>query len=99
MTKDEKETLEQALNALERLMRMFQIERIIYLIGGVASLGLFVYAGYRVFSQGDVKTTDMISILGASGVSTACSSRVAHFLNRAFDLIEDIIRRITNTLE
>jgi len=97
MTDDEKQALEQALNALERLMRIFQIERILYLLGAGASLVLFVYAAYRVFSRGDFTTTDMVVILGATGVSTACSSRVAFFLNKAFQLIEDIIRKLTNT--
>jgi hypothetical protein len=99
MTKDEKDSLEQALNALERLMRMFQVERLLYLLGGVASLGLFVFAGYRLFTQGVIRSNDLITILGASGVSTACSSRVAYFLNKAFNLVEAIIRKITNTLE
>ena len=99
MTPDEKDSLEQALNALDRLMNMFQVERILYLVGGIASLGLFAFAGYRLFAQGEIKSNDLITILGASGVSTACSSRVAYFLNKAFNLVEAIIRKITNTLE
>lgn len=95
MTDDEKQALEQALNALERLMRIFQVERVLYLLGATASLILFVYAGYRLFSQGSITTADMVIILGATGVSTACSSRVAFFLNKAFQLIEDIIRKLT----
>jgi hypothetical protein len=98
MTKDEKEILEQALNAMERLMRIFRLERILYLVAGFASLALFIYAGYRLFSQREVRTEDMTLILGASGVSTACSSRVAYFLNKAFKLIERIIQKLTDTL-
>lgn len=98
MTKIEKEILELALNALERLMRIFVIERILYLVAGVASLGLFIFAGYKLFSQDIVRTEDIVIILGATGVSTACSTRLAFFLNKAFNLIEDIIRKLTGIL-
>ena len=82
MTEREKELLEQALNALERLMRIFVVERILYLVAGVASSGLFIFAGYRLFSQDVVRTEDMVIILGATGVSTACSTRLALYLNK-----------------
>lgn len=86
--------LEQALDALERLMRIFQLERIIYQFAALACLILFLYAGYRLFSQEAVTTADMVLILGATGVSTACSSRVAFFLNKAFRIIEEIILKL-----
>ena len=91
MTKGEKEKLDIVLEALERLMRIFQIERIVYLVASIASFGLMVYAGYRLFSQETPKTSEMVIILGSSGVSTACSSRIVYFLNKAFSIIERII--------
>lgn len=99
MTNDEKRLLEQVLLALDRLMSTFKIERVLYLIGAFASLMLFVYAAYRLFSQSEVSSTDMMVVLGATGVATACSSRVAYFLNRSFKIIEDIVAAILKKKE
>lgn len=94
MTNEDKRALEQILAALDRLMRIFAIERILYLVGAFASLLLFIYAGYRLFSQAAVNATDMALILGATGVATACSSRVAFYLDRAFKIVERTIEII-----
>ncbi len=45
----ESPSLDDVIGAMERLMRLFQMERILYLIFGIASLVLFVFAAYRVF--------------------------------------------------
>ena len=91
MTNDDKRALELVLAALDRLMKIFAIERVLYLIGAFASLLLFIFAGYRLFSQAVVSTSDMALILGSTGVATACASRVAFFLDRAFKLIESTV--------
>jgi hypothetical protein len=99
MTNDEKQLLEQVMLALDKLMNTFKFERILYLIGAFASVMLFVYAAYRLFSQKDPSSSDMVIVLGASGVATACSSRVAHFLSRSFKIIESVIAAILKKQE
>jgi len=89
--------IQRTLDALERLMRMFQLERILFLVSAFASFILLLYAGYRLFSTGDVKTADMAIILGATGISTASSSRIAYFLNKAFNLIDFLVRKLSET--
>ena len=84
-------SLDDVIGAMERLMRLFQMERILYLIFGIASLVLFVFAAYRVFSSGTISSTDMNIVLGATGISAACSSRVVYFLNKAFGIVESIV--------
>jgi hypothetical protein len=81
------------LDALERLMRIFQLERALYLVFGLASLVLFLYSGYRMFAAGVPSSADMAVVLGATGVAGACSTRVVYFLNKAFALLEDIVHR------
>lgn len=88
MSTNDKPSLDEVLRALERLMRLFQIERVLYLVFGLASLILFIYSSYRMFSNGVPNTGDVAMVLGATGVSAACSSRVVYFLNKAFGLIE-----------
>jgi hypothetical protein len=91
MNQPTKPSLDDVISALERLMRLFQVERILYLIFGLASLVLFVYASYRMFSAGAPNGTDMAIVLGSTGVSAACSSRVVYFLNKAFGIIEALV--------
>jgi hypothetical protein len=83
------------LDALERLMRMFQAERILYLLSAAASFGLLLYAAYLMFSSGNVTIGQIGLIFGATGVTAVTSSRIVYFLNKAFNLIEDIVRKLS----
>lgn len=87
--------LTRALDALERLMRIFQVERVLYLIVTCVSIILFVYAGIRLFAEQGVSVPGMTAVPGGSGLATAASLRVTFFLNKSFQIIEDIIRKIT----
>ena len=91
----DKESITQTLDALERLMRMFQAERIIYLMSAAASFVLLLYAAYLMFSSGAITAAEMGLIFGATGVSAISGSRIAYFLNKSFNLIEDIVRNLT----
>ena len=90
----DKDSITQTLDALERLMRMFQAERIIYLLSATASFGLLLYAAYLMFSSQDVTAAEIGLIFGATGVSAVSGGRIAYFLNKSFNLIEDIVRKL-----
>lgn len=95
MTEDERQTLNQTLDALERLMRMFQAERLIYLACALVSFGLLIYAGVLFFGANGgngIKAEQLGLFFGAGGLITVAGGRVVLFLNRAFNLVEDIIR-------
>lgn len=79
------------MQALKRLLRIFQPERWIYLIGSCASLILFFIAGYKLFTQGAVQSEDIALIFGASGISAFCSGRIGFFLSRTLKIIRKII--------
>lgn len=91
----DRESLTQTLDALERLMRMFQAERMMYLLSATASFGLLLYAAYMMFSSGRVGPAEIGFIFGATGVSAFSGGRIAYFLNKSFNLIEDIVRKLT----
>lgn len=95
MQPGDKESIAQTLDALERLMRMFQAERIIYLMSATASFVLLIYAAYLMFSSDQVTPAEVGLIFGATGVSAISGSRIAYFLNKSFNLIEDIVRSLT----
>lgn len=94
MSVPEKEMIKETLDALDRLMGMFQAERIIYLLGAATSLGLLLYASYLMISSGKVDTSQLGLMFGASGLTAVCGARVVFFLNKAFNLIEDVIRKL-----
>jgi hypothetical protein len=91
----DREMVAQTLDALERLMRMFQAERIVYLVSALASFVLLLYAAFLMFNSGGVSAAEIGLIFGATGVSAISGSRIAYFLNKAFNLIEDILRKLS----
>jgi hypothetical protein len=92
MTKGEKELVEIALNALERLLKIFQVERYVYLALTAVSFSLLLYAGYLLITSETLNTEILVSIFGSAGLVTATSARISYFFNRAFTLIEGLIK-------
>jgi hypothetical protein len=90
---DQKELLEATLNALDRLLRMFMVERYVYLALTVLSFGLLLYAGYLLIVTKAANTEVLVAVFGGSGLVAASSARISWFFNRAFSLVEDLIKR------
>ncbi|UYH54239.1 hypothetical protein N6L26_09245 [Qipengyuania sp. SS22] len=82
------------LDALERLMRMFAIERYLYLVSALISFILLVIAIVRLINDDGVGALDLSLIFGATGLIAASAARVSYFLNKSFDLISSIIQRL-----
>lgn len=91
---ESKELVETALNALDRLLRMFTIERYVYLALTAVSFLLLLYAGFLIATAKESNTEVLVAVFGSSGLVAASSARISWFFNRAFTLIEDLIRRI-----
>lgn len=91
---ESKELVETALNALDRLLRMFTIERYVYLALTAVSFLLLLYAGFLIATAKEANTEVLVAVFGSSGLVAASSARISWFFNRAFTLIEDLIRRI-----
>lgn len=92
---DNKEILKITLDALERLLKMFSIERYLYIALTVFSFLLLLYGIFQVFEQNTVTTKMLVSIFGGSGLIAVSSFRVVWFFNRSFSLIEGLIERIS----
>lgn len=93
-TPDEK-TVQLTLDAVERMMRLFHTERIIYLAGAIGALALLGYAAFLMIRSGSFSVEQAGLLFGAGGLFTVSGARVVFFLNRTYDLIEDIVRKLT----
>ena len=84
-------SLDEVVSALERLIRLFDWERKLYLAFGVLSLFLFLFSGYKMLIGGNVDKELLAGMLGATGVAAACSARVVFFLTKAFSIVEQLV--------
>lgn len=85
------EELDDAIHAIRQIMKLFMLERILCVICGVCSFGLFLFAAYKLFDSQVVDTNTMGIIFGASGISTAASAGISYYLNKSFNIIERLI--------
>lgn len=84
--------IKETLNALDRLLNMFRIERMVHLAIGVIAFFLLLYSIVLLFKSKEVTTELLVALFGSSGLITLSSARITYFFNKAFKLIEDIIR-------
>lgn len=89
-------SLDEVVTALERLIRLFDWERKLYLAFGLVSLLLFLFSGYRMLTDGKVDKELLAGMLGATGVAAACSARVVFFLTKAFSIVEQLVTTRTS---
>jgi hypothetical protein len=85
--------LKDTLDALERLLNLFRVERIIHLVVGVVAFVMLLYAiGVLIFhKQSNLDTTLLVALFGSSGLIAVSSARITYFFNKAFNLVEHVI--------
>jgi hypothetical protein len=92
---ENREILGAALDALDRLLKMFMIERYVYLGLTAVSFLMVIFVAYQLVSSESVNKTILLAVFGSSGLIAASSARISWFFNRAFTLIESVIKRIS----
>lgn len=80
--------LEKILNALERLLKMFTIERYVYLALTSISFVILLWAGYQIVSTKGDDQQMLGTIFGGSGLIAIAATRMTLFFNKAFSLVE-----------
>jgi hypothetical protein len=90
----ERDLVQQTLDALERLTRMFALERMLYLACSFLSFLLLLFCLWTLFEQKQLLLPQLGLAFGASGLIAASAARVSFFLNRSFDLIAKIIEAL-----
>lgn len=94
MDRPDERTVQLTLDAVERMMRLFQTERIIYLAGALGALALLGYAAVDMINEG-ASPTQLGLLFGGAGLFTVSGARVVYFLNRTYNLVEDILRKLS----
>jgi prolipoprotein diacylglyceryltransferase len=93
MEANNKDILNQTLDALERLLKLFRIERIVYLCLVLVGFALLVYAVVQLLQshpQG-LSPTVLAALFGSSGLITVSGARTTYLFNKAFKLVEHVI--------
>jgi hypothetical protein len=96
METEGKGLLTEALNAMEHLLRIFRIERIVHQVLNAVAFSMLLYAIWLVLNRNsrEISTTVLVALFGSSGLIAASSGRTTYFFNKAFKLIEDVIRSL-----
>lgn len=95
MKASEREALDAALDGLDRLLKVFRLERILYLLVALTSFVILAYTAIQMLRGVEITSEAAGWIFGGGSLATIAASGVGYFLHRAFKLIEDIIRQFT----
>ena len=90
----QEDLVNRTLDALDRLMRMFAFERILYLVCAIVSFVLLIVCLINLFQTQQISIPQLAMVFGASGLIAASAARVSFFLNKSFDLVSSIIQQL-----
>lgn len=93
---EQQDLVNRTLDALDRLMRMFAFERILYLVCAIVSFILLIICLISWMQNEVISVPQLAMIFGASGLIAASAARVSFFLNKSFDLISSIIQQLAS---
>lgn len=89
-TPDER-TIDLALGAVARIMKMFWAERAIYLAAATAGMVLLLYAAFLMISAERYDEKFLGLVFGSGGLLSVAGGGILLLLNRTFGLVREII--------
>lgn len=93
----QEDLVNRTLDALDRLMKMFAFERILYLVCALVSFALLIVSLINLFQTKQISVPQLAMVFGASGLIAASAARVSFFLNKSFDLVSAIIQQLASS--
>jgi hypothetical protein len=88
---EKQEVLETAIDALERLLKIFAPERYVYLVLTAFSFLLLLFVAYQLLTSQSPNTQMLVAIFGGTGLIAVSSARISWFFNKAFTLLAGLI--------
>jgi hypothetical protein len=86
--------LQDALNALQKLLDMFKVERVIYLVGALISLGLLVFATLDMIEHNKIGPKEYVLLFGSGGLFAVAGAQVTFFLRKGMQLVIDLTLKL-----
>ncbi len=80
-------TLEERMNAVERLTKLYKPERTVHLIVTAASLLILLGAAGMMVYSGDATTTELGLMFGSSGMVTYTAGQLLKMWDKAVSII------------
>jgi len=87
---DPNDRFDAVLEAIQRIVAIFWPERLIYLVGATAGMGLLLYAVVRLLTGEQQDWSALGLVLGSGGLFASAGGAVLILLNRSFALIREI---------
>ena len=79
--------LQDRVEAVERLARLFRFERFAYLIVTAISLAVLFAVAVRMFMRGDAQIAEWGLLFGSSGLITLTGNRVLQMWNQSLRMV------------
>ena len=95
MDRSDERIVNLTLKTVESLMRVFRTERIVYLTTAAGAWLLLAYAAFLMIQEHVFDVTKAGLLFGAGGLFTISSVRAVRYLDRSYNLVEDVLRRET----
>jgi hypothetical protein len=90
----DRETVQFAVDNIDRQIRRFAPERYISLAGAVVAFGLTIYAAFKVIDSEVPDKETLAALCGANGVIAVALGFISRFFDKTFKLIDFLMRAL-----
>lgn len=80
------------LDAIAKMMKLYRVERVVHLGLSAFAIVLLLYGVARLLVAEEITRDLLVALFGPSGLLAASSMRLTYFFNRAFRLLEMVMR-------
>lgn len=90
--------LKERIKAVERLTKLFRLERIVHLVVTCSSLAILLFVAVRLIYEDKAGSAELTMMFGSSGLITYSASRLLHMWNQALRVIAPELNEKVNEI-
>ncbi len=90
----DRETVQFAIDNIDRQIRKFAPERFFSLAGAVLAFGLTIFSAYKLIVSDVPDKETLTALCGANGVIAVALGFITRFFDRSFKLVDFMIRAL-----
>jgi hypothetical protein len=91
MASPNREAIDAALAGVERLQRLFFLERMIFLTGAAVAIVLLTAIAVMMIRSGNVGATNWLPLFGSGGLFMATGSGAMLYFNKCLHLLTELV--------